>query len=198
LALDPAQITVAAKGAIYAAPYPGDAGLDALVPIDSEAAMNVAFKDLGYATEDGVTFTATPEVEDIPAWQSATPVRRLTTARELTVATSLEQWNQDTFKVAFGGGSWTVTGTAPNQDFRYDPPADEDPLGESVVCVEAIDGVKRARWVVYKCNITEAVETQLVRTAAALLPVTFNALTPGNKTRSWHFLSNDQEFAPGA
>jgi len=188
------QITVASQGHIWVTPF--DAGLT--YPTDPVEEPAAPWIDLGYANEDGVTFTATPNVEDIEAWQSATPVRRLVTARELTLATALEQWNRDSFLAAFGGGVWSESGTAPDVVYRYDPPADQDPLAEFAVMIDAIDGARASRWVAKRCNITEAVETQLVRTGAALLPVTFNALTPSGESRAWYFLTNDAEFAEAA
>lgn len=144
--------------------------------------------DLGYTTEDGATFTATPTVEDINAWQKATPVRRLVTARAFTVAFSLEQWNRETFALAFGGGEWSEPSPGV---FRYDPPADTDALAEYAVVIDFADGDRKGRVVVFKANVTEAVETNLTRTGAALLPVTLSALTPDDEDRGWYFVGDD-------
>lgn len=180
------EIVVAAQGSINVATV-----TDTLVyPTTEDETLDSAFAELGYATEDGVTFTATPNVEDINAWQAATPVRRLVTARALTLATQLEQWNEDTFAIAFGGGEWSESGTT----FRYDPPADTDALVSLAVVIDAQDGDRKMRWVVYRTNVTEAVETNLTRTAAAVLPVTFSALTPDDQDRAWYYLSDDAAF----
>lgn len=181
------EITVAAYGEIAVAP------LGTPLPVDVDEELDDAFAELGYVTEDGVTFTATPTTEDINAWQSATPVRRLVTARELTLATSFQQWNRDTFATAFGGGQWTSPSAGV---YRYDPPADTAALAEQAVVITSRDGEKHYRWVVMRTNVTEAVETNLVRTGAAVLPVTFNALAPEDEDRSWYFLSDVPGFAP--
>lgn len=180
------EITVAADGNIWVAPYS-----DSLVlPETEDEALDGAFTEMGYASENGVTFTATPDVTDINAWQKATPVRRLVNARALTLATEFLQWNEDTFATVFGGGEWSMSGTT----FRYDPPADQDALAEFAVVIDAMDGDRVQRWVVMRCNVTEAVETNLVRTGAALLPVTFSALTPDDADRAWYFLTGDDAF----
>jgi hypothetical protein len=147
------------------------------------------FSDLGYTTEDGVTFTATPTVDDIMAWQKATPVRRLVTARQLTAAFQLEQWNQDNFALAFGGGEWSEPAAGV---FRYDPPADTAALADYALVIDFVDGDRHCRIVVYRGNVTEAVETTLVRTGIAVLPITFGALSPDNKDRSWYFVGDDE------
>lgn len=146
------------------------------------------FTDLGYTTTEGVTFTATPTTEDIDAWQSATPIRRLVTARALAIAFQLQQWNQDNFSLAFGGGEWSEP--APGV-FRYDPPADTDALSEYALIVDFADGDKNARVVTFRGNVTDAVETQLMRTGPSVLPITFQALTPDDKDRSWYFVGDD-------
>lgn len=184
------EITVASDGHIWVASL-----TDSLTyPESVDDALDATFIDLGYATEDGVTFTATPTVEDINSWQSATPTRRITTARTTTLAFSLQQWNQDTFEVAFGGGTWTHSGGVN----RYDPPADNAALAEFAVVIDAQDGEKNMRWVVMRATIEEAVETQLVRTGAAVLPVTFSALAPEGEDTSWYFMDDDVSFDSGS
>lgn len=186
MAQEAAEITVAADGNIYVAPFSGSL----TYPDTEDESLDTAFQEMGYASENGVTFTATPDVTDINAWQKATPVRRLVTARALTLATEFLQWNEDTFATVFGGGEWSESGGT----FRYDPPADTDALAEFAIVIDGYDGERKQRWVVYRANVTEAVETNLVRTGAALLPITFSALTPDDQDRAWYFLSGDTAF----
>lgn len=182
-----AELVVAAAGNVQVANLADTPSLPASTDAPG-ASLDASFVDLGYTTEDGASFTATPTVEDINAWQKATPVRRLVTARALTVAFSLEQWNQDTFALAFGGGSWSEPAAGV---FRYDPPADTDALSEYALVIDFADGDRKGRVVVYKANVTEAVETSLTRTGAALLPVTLSALTPDDQDASWYFVGDD-------
>lgn len=187
-----AELVVAAAGNVHVANLAGNPTLPGNDAPGS--ALDSDFIDLGYTTEDGASFTATPTVEDINAWQKATPVRRLVTARALTVAFSLEQWNRDTFALAFGGGSWTNPAAG---IYRYDPPADTAALAEYAMVVDFADGDRKGRVVVFSGNVTEAVETSLTRTGAALLPVTFSALTPDDEDAAWYFIGDD-ELAFGA
>lgn len=179
------EITVAANGTIFVANI---TGTSVTYPTSVRGTLaGTLWSEMGYATEDGVTFTVTPDVTDINAWQSATPVRRMVTARPTTVACSLLQWNEDTFPVVFGGGSWGG-GTA------FYPPADTAALSEFAVVVDSEDGTKQHRWVIESSNVTDAVEVSLVRTGAAVLPVTFNALTRPGQERAWYFFTNDPAF----
>jgi hypothetical protein len=182
------EITVALTGSVAVAPY----SPSLVLPSSPTAALDPAFKDLGYTTEDGSTFTVTPNVQDITAWQKRTPVRRIVTARDVTVAFVLEQLNLDTFALGFGGGDWTepTAGT-----YRYDPPADGDALAEYALVLGFADGDKHGRLVMYKGTINEAVEMQLVANNSANIPVTLASLTPDDEDASWYFLSDDEAFA---
>ena len=76
--------------------------------------------------------------------------------------------------------------------FRYEPPADQDALPEYGVVLDLEDGDRHGRFVLFRCNITDAVETTLTRTGAAVLPVTLNTLTPDDQDYSWEFISDDE------
>jgi hypothetical protein len=182
---DSDQITVALSGNVSVAPY--SSGL--VLPTDL-GALDAAFSNLGYTSEDGVTFSATPNIEEIRAWQKATPVRRIVTSRDVAAAFTLEQTNLDTFALAFGGGDWTSNAGV----YRYDPPADEDALAEYACVIDFSDGDRNSRIVIMRSTVNEAVETQLVRNNAAMLPVTLAGLTPDGEDRAWYFLSDDDAY----
>lgn len=185
------EIKVASEGGIYVAPY--SEGL--VLPTDVETAIDAAFNELGYANDDGVTATKSEEVEEINVWQSQNAVRRITTSRDFSAAASLAQWNRDTVATALGGGTWSEPKAGV---YRFDPPADADPLAEYAVVVEAIDGERVDRWVLKQANVTGEIETQMVRNAPQLLPVTFSALTPDGEDTAWYYLTNDEAMEAGS
>lgn len=184
------QIAVPMNGTIYTATWSADTTYPTTVrgTLTNGTYTGGTWAELGYTTEDGVTFSSTPNVEDINAWQSPDPVRRLVTSRETTVATQLLQWNDDTFKVAFGGGAWTG-GTL------FTPPAPQDALANLALIVDGEDGTRQYRFVIYKANVTDAVETSLTRTGAAVLPVTFSAVADAGETTTWKFMTDDAAFS---
>lgn len=182
------EVVVALDGEIYAAPA------STTLPEDLST-LDPGFVDLGYASEDGVTFTVTPEVTDVNAWQSSTPIRRIVTSRALTLAFSAQQWNVNTFAAAYGGGEWSEDSPGV---YRYDPPADADDLASYAVVLDFKDGNKNYRLVVMEANVTEATESNLTRGGAALLPITFSAITPDNEDRSWYLLSDDPALEPSS
>jgi hypothetical protein len=191
MANDASQIKVASNGGIFVARFEDEPTL----PTDLTTPLDAAFTNLGYVGDDGVTFNKSEEVEDIKVWQKTTPARRITTSRDFSAAGPLTQWNQDTVATAFGGGEWTEPKSGV---FRYDPPDDMDPLAEWVVVVEGQDGDRLDRWVIERANVTGDIETQYVRNAPSLLPVTFSALTPDDKDHPWYYLTNDEAMETGS
>lgn len=83
-------------GAVYVAPT-GTA-----LPTSTAAALNSAFKPLGYISEDGLTNSNSPESESVKAWGGDT-VLTLMTGREDTFSFSLiEAMSDDVLKLVYG------------------------------------------------------------------------------------------------
>lgn len=186
---DPSELHVASGGQIYVAP------VGTALPAGPTTALNAAFVGLGYASEDGATVSVTPDIQEWPAWQSRQAVRREMVGQELQVAFSLMQWNEDTVKLAFGGGAVSsVSG-----GYRYDFPTDSEALDERALIIDADDGGERIRFVFPRGNVVESVETQFSRSSPALLPITFKALEPGDGAAAGYALFSDTAaFAAGS
>lgn len=185
MANDSSRITVAQRGSIHI----GDVGV--LVSPDPAVAVPGSFEELGYTTEDGVSFSTSADVTDINAWQSTTPVRRIVTGRGISVGFTLEEWKEANFKLAFGGGYWTeASGVS-----QYHPPAATEALDEYALVVDFQDGDEKSRLVVYRGNVADSVETTLTRSGAALLPITFTGLAPDGQDRNWRYSTTDTELA---
>lgn len=166
--LDSSEVVIGANGNVYTAPF-GTA-----LPTNIATALNAAFVEHGYVSEDGVTFRDDKEVEDIEAWQSFYPVRKVVSSKTSGVEFVLRQFNPDNAALAFGGGSVDVaSGVA-----TYTPPLPGE-LAEISTVVEWVDGDSTFRLVVPKGLVTGEVESNLVRTAAADLPIAIEATPDG-------------------
>lgn len=185
---DSSELVVASNGQVSVAP------IGTALPTSTTGALNAAFIGLGFITEDGATLTITPDITEHAAWQSRQPVRRDINAQEITISFALEQWDEDSVPLAFGGGE--ITGTAPS--FRFDFPSEEDPLDERALVLDAQDGDTNLRFVFPKGNVTEAVETQFTRSALAILPITFSVLAPEGGGSPGYFLTDAAGFAAGS
>lgn len=188
---DANEVVVGADGKVWVAPA-GTA-----LPTNTATALNAAFKDVGYVSEDGVTFTDSKEIEDVGAWQSFYPIRKLITGKNFAVEFIMRQWNEDTVKVAFGGG--TISRTAGITTYR--PPKPSDALDVRAVVIEWFDGAATYRLVIPRAIIDGEVNPNVVRTAAADLPVSFAASPSGSPDgvtlalEPWYLLTNATQFS---
>lgn len=185
MANDSGDIVVAGNGQVHVAVVGSTA------PTDADSALSAAWTHLGLISEDGATFTDSKDIENIGAWQSFYPVRRIVTGRDAMVSFVLRQWNEQTVPFALGGG--TITGTT---DFTYTPPEPED-IDERAMCVTWQDGDRDFRLYIPKGMVTENVETNLTRTSAADLPITFGA-TPESGNDPYLLFTNDLTFVAGS
>lgn len=107
MANDSGEILVGANGTVWVAETtdapPTNIGT-------AMTAVDAGWTELGFLSEDGVTWTDGKTVEGIPVWQSFYDARRIVTARESMVAFVLRQWDAVTIPFAFGGGEITGGG----------------------------------------------------------------------------------------
>jgi hypothetical protein len=183
MAQDTDQIRVGANGHIYVA------AVGTAAPTDIATAWASGWYDLGYTDDDGVTLTDGREIEEIPVWQLLYPARRIVTGRNYTAAFNLRQWNKGTVQFAYGGGTVTTSGGV----YKFTPPAPEV-IDERALGIEWADGSLTYRIIVPRGMVTEDVETKLVRSAAADLPITFSVLGEAG-VDPWHLLTNDPALA---
>lgn len=187
MAADADKIVVAGSGTIYASPT---SGVTLTAPTAIDDAVDSDLKELGYVTEDGITFQDSKDVSEIRAWQAAYPVRRIVTGRTFTVSFNLMEWKPETFKLAFGGG--TLTETTANTEFKFAPPAEDD-LYEAAVLIDFNDGTKDYRLWIPRCTVVELGEIVLKRGEAATLPITLEAISDGTAD-AWQLFTDDTTF----
>lgn len=90
-------------GAVYRAP------LGTALPTDAVTALNQAFVDMGYVSEDGVTNSNTIESDDIKAWGGDTVLALQTDKTDTFQMTLIESMNINVLKAVFGDDN--VSGT---------------------------------------------------------------------------------------
>jgi hypothetical protein len=91
-------------GAVYVAP----AGTT--LPTDATSALNAAFKNLGYISDDGLVNSVNTDVETVNAWGGDKVLVGQTTFGEKFTVNLLET-NADALKVYYGSGNVTVSGS---------------------------------------------------------------------------------------
>lgn len=172
------EVRVAGAGHVYVAPA-GTA-----LPTSPTSALSAAWTDLGYVTEDGVTFTFSRETTDLNAWQGD-KLRVLTTAEPAEVSFALMQSNDVTLPIVFGGGTVTEPSSG---SYLFTPPA-AGTNTERALVVEFSDGDSiDYRYCISRVQISGEVSFTLTRGEALSYPLTFGILDDDPK---YTILTND-------
>lgn len=164
MALDADQVMVAGTGKVLIA------AVGTTAPTDVDTAWAAGWKDLGYTTEAGVILRPSRTVTEVPAWQSLEPIRRVPTARNLTVVFTLLQVTREALQLAFSGGAFT--GTDP---VTYDP-GDAGDTYERALGIEAVDGTKIIRLIVPRVETSDVGDIPFTGTGPANIPLTMAML----------------------
>jgi len=172
--LEAGNVVVAGTGTVWTAPDGTPMPTDLATLVDP-------WVDMGYVSEDGVTFTVSRDQEDIPAWQSLEPVRVLITAEPKVIAFELMEFDEESLMLAFRGG--TVAGTTIK---TYTPP-DPGTADVRAMVVDGIDGASTFRFCFPRVALQGDVEWQLVRSDAIRLPLEFQVLASAEK---WGILTD--------
>ncbi|MER8116897.1 phage tail protein [Streptomyces sp. NPDC094031] len=190
------EIRVAGVGRLYVA------GPDTKVPttFSADAAADwTGWKNLGFTTGDGVTFSKKDKLEPIDVWQAVSPVHFVYSDRDLTLKFSLLQFNEDTLPFFMGGGAVDqVTGTT--GVYQYDiaerPFADVRALGLEFTDVRAGDGsAVTYRFGIPRGQVTAADDIKLARKAASQLGITFSAMSAADGSALASFVMKDSAYA---
>ena len=158
-------------------------------PTTTSGALNAAFIDGGFLTEEGFTFTESKEITDVNVWQGFYPARKMVTARAVQVSFGLREWKKATIEFALGG---TVTANHPNH--TYVPPL-PTAIGLRSLVIDWQDGTRYFRLYFPTGLVTENVESNFTRTDSSILPVTFEATDPGGGTNIFTLFTNDVAFS---
>ena len=90
-------------GAIYRAP------VGTALPTTADGALDAAFKNVGYISEDGVEYDGSIESEEIKSWEQDVVMRPRTSRTDAFKFAMLEMLNTEALKVYYGDDN--VTGT---------------------------------------------------------------------------------------
>lgn len=185
MAIDSTEIRVGVTGTVYVAPT-GSTG-----PADATTALDAAFVDLGANNEDGLALAPSRTIEKVRSWQAAKATRTIITEDDLTISFVLQQWNDDTIALMFGGGTFSVANTT---ETKYVPPA-AGTVDERSFVFEWIDGAVASRLYVPRGMVTEVEELTVAKSGAIELGLTVEVL--GSTPDDFEYYTDDANV-PGA
>lgn len=190
------EIRIAGVGRLYVGPA------DTKVPTaftGNSATDWAAWKDLGFTSGDGVTFSKKDKLEAVDVWQAVSPVHFVYSDRDLTLKFSLMQFNEDTLPFFMGGGKVeAVTGST--GVYKYDiadrPFADVRALGLEFTDVQASDGsTVTYRFGIPRGQVTASDDIKLARKSAAQLGITYTAMANADGSALASFVMKDAAYA---
>lgn len=186
MALDSTAIRVAPLGHVYVAPF------GTVLPVDVVAVPNVAFKELGYLDDNGVSITPNLNTQGIPVWQSAADALTIVTKADLDIKISQMQITSDVTANYFFSGAWTqVAGTA-TLPISSSPTATQ----KSLVVEWTDDQNFIYRLVIARVIFTDRDALQLQRSQATAFGITMHALD--NNGTFGNLLSNNPHLTSGS
>jgi predicted heme/steroid binding protein len=165
VANDADNVRVGLNGSIYIAPKGTTA------PVDLDAAWGDGWVDLGYLSDDGVEMSYSTESEDINAWQSLSPVRKVLTGVDMTLGFTAIELKAATITLYFPSATLTtVSGTVNKLSIPAAPAPDERAIG-----LEWIDGDIKNRLIIARGEVTDREAITLARSGAVGLGMTVSA-----------------------
>ena len=167
----------ASLGGVFRAP------LETTLPEDATTALDAAFKDQGYISEDGITKSRSFETQDIKEWGGVT-VQTVQTSKDVTLAfKEIETLNLDAIKAVYGEDN--VSGTIDTGLTVIENDAEPEEASW-VIDMITLDGTNE-RMVIPRGKITELGDEVYKRDEAVGYDITLTCLPDesGNKVYTY-------------
>lgn len=172
---------MADSGNIWAATIPADgaavyvAPLGTALPTSATAALNVAFVDLGWVGEDGVTNSISRDITKHRAWGGEV-VKVTQDNYTETIKLTLLETSSNVLKVVYGDANVTPGGDYQSLKVEHS----RLPLGRKSFVIDFIDGDAVGRIVVREGQVTEVGDVVYVHKDITRYEITIDVFKPDN------------------
>jgi hypothetical protein len=189
---DADQIVVAVNGNLYAEANPPPTA----APTNTATALNAAFINMGYISDEGATITVGQTTQSFGAWQTPHPVKTIVTGRSLKIETKLIEWDEVTWELVFGGQA------ADNSaEWSFTPDDSDDVRTWSIVLEWENTSANAQTNDQFRLYIPTAVVTGdtsfvLNRKGIAELPLTIEAVQDATSTSAWTLFTDYDPMDP--
>ncbi len=184
MAQDATQVRVALSGHVWYEP-----NLAATILTTLGSAPTATAVDLGFTTDEGVTFTIARSTTDIPGWPSVDPLRIIVESEAKNASFGLRQFSRDQWLASMGGAITTSGGV-----HRWEP--DEGSVIEGMIFIDMVDDDINYRFGFRRAMQAAEVSFSLVRGDSLILPNDWRSLAAGGGAKSWFMDTDDPNFAP--
>lgn len=175
MALTSANVRVAVTGVVSVAPTATAA------PTSSSSALNVAFVDLGYIGESGITESRERSTTDVKAWQLNDVVRTIVTDGKITYTLTLLETTKAALELFYGA---TTTGATATDGQVVIVPTTTG--GRKSFVFDVVDSAEKQRIYVPSGEITEVGDVTYNGTEATGREITITAYpVSGSSVTVW-------------
>ena len=175
------------SGAILVAPA-GTA-----VPTDIVTAPNVAFKDLGYISEDGLSIAQSSTWETIRDW-GGDQVRKFLSDFTGTLNFAMLETNTNVLEFVYGSANVTTTAATVSTGTLQAVKLNAVEPGRSELVANILDGPRKVRIVAANCQVTERTDLSFSKNAAIEHGVTVETY-PDSSGNSIYLYTDDGVFS---
>lgn len=132
------------------------APLGTTMPTSPTATYGTAVRELGYLSEDGVTFSNDQDTTEFTAWQDGAVVRRYISGSSTTFSFTCIETNYDVLKLYYPGSTFATTGGVTTVTIK-NPASVQQAFAVDVIDGFLADGTtpRVLRWLVPKGQLTE-------------------------------------------
>lgn len=155
------------------------------IPTDIATALNAAFRDVGYITEDGVTTSTATDTTDIRAWQNGDTVRKVQTSHDFTISFTMLETNKESLELYYGNFTAGPGGTPGSVQVK----GDQGWRGRLVLNV--VDGDDLIRIVMPDAQVTEREDVPYVNGDAVTYGVTMTCYPDGTGVKAYIYFDTD-------
>lgn len=170
------------------------APLGTALPTNAATALAVAYKPLGYISEDGLVPNRDTSIEKVKAWGGDVVAALLTDESSSFQFTLLEVFQQDVNNFVYGTANVTFTAAVPGTSPSKLTILDKG--GKPAQCVFVFDmfhGAKNMRVVIPVADPTITGESPMVGGALGGYEVTTEALKDSSGNRAYRYYENDDQ-----
>lgn len=178
----------ATSGAILVAP------VGTALPTTIATAPNVAFKDLGYISEDGLSISQSSTWETIKDW-GGDQVRKFLSDFTGTLTFAMDEIRSDVLKFVYGSANVAVTAATVSSGTLHTVKMNSTEPDRVSLVANILDGPRKIRIVAPLCQVTERQDLSFSRTAGVMHGVTVETY-PDATGNSIYLYTDDGVFSP--